>query len=95
MGSKIDVNFERPILQRILMIFEVREVEKSIKNRSKNDQTSNMLVLPASKTRCSLLSRVRSATGTAGQFTLADPDLHAREELTAAFLGCIQLAHGV
>ena len=39
MGSKIDVNFERPILHniyktnRILMIFEVREVEKSIKNQ--------------------------------------------------------------
>ena len=27
--------------------------------------------------------------------TLTDPDLHAREKLTAAFLGRIQLAHGV
>ena len=48
MGLKIDVNFERPILHRILMIFEVREIEKSIKNGSKIDQTSNMLVPPAS-----------------------------------------------
>ena len=38
---------------------------------------------------------MRSATGTASQSTLTDPDLHAREKLTAAFLGRIQLAYGV
>ena len=51
-----------------------------------------------------LLTRVPSAFGDAyinsvhlrcNNGTLTEPDLHAREKLTAAFLGRIQLAYGV
>ena len=83
-------------------IFALRSISCEIRFRIYIEHvgSARLLAVPctstsASKTRCCLLSRVRSATGTASQSTLTDPDLHAREKPTAAFLGRIQLAYGV